>query len=122
MRSESPKTFVFSEFEIARFSKVMRAYLEKRRPPAHIRSELDFDFKIDGDSVELFEIKPFWRDRSKKIEHSIAKATYKSDNTWLVFWKRGDLSWHLYQPTPSVKTLEEFLSVIEKDNHGAFFG
>src|SRR5450759_4369846 len=52
-------------------------------------------------SVEIFEVRPNWRDRSKLQEHSIAKATYnKSKQNWKIFWQRADLNWHSYFPNP----------------------
>ncbi len=50
----------FSEIETKRVEKAMAAFLEKRRPLATIRSKLDLGYRISGQSVELFEIRPKW--------------------------------------------------------------
>jgi hypothetical protein len=112
-----------SEFEIKRCEKLVGQYVEKRRPPAHIRNELDLDFRIKGQSVELFEIRPAWREPGVMIESPVAKATYvKTQQTWKVYWQRADLKWHCYDPDAEVKTIEQFLEVVERDEYSCFYG
>lgn len=112
-----------SEFEIKRCEKLVGQYLEKRRPPAYTRNELDFGFRIKGQSVELFEIRPHWKKSDEKIESAIAKSTYvKLTGTWKIYWQRADLKWHSYKPNPEVKNIEEFLKVVELDEYGCFYG
>ena len=112
-----------SEFEQKKCEKIVRQYIEKRRPPAHMRNEIDLSFRVKGQSVEIFEIRPMWNNKNEKIEESVAKTTYvKSRNIWKVFWQRADLKWHRYDPEPEVKTLEEFLDVVERDEYACFFG
>ncbi|WP_370691331.1 DUF3024 domain-containing protein [Bradyrhizobium sp.] len=56
-------------------------------------------------------------------EHPIAKATYnKNKKNWKIFWQRADLKWHDYEPHLEAASIEEFLNVVEKDDHGCFFG
>lgn len=105
------------------YEKKVCAYIEKRRPPAHIRDELDLGFRIKGQSIEIFEIRPLWREPEKKIEEPVAKATYvKTSKVWKIYWQRADLRWHRYDPNPEVDTLEEFLVVVDRDEYGCFFG
>jgi hypothetical protein len=112
-----------SEFEIKRCEKLVAEFIQERRPPAHLRAELDFAFRIDGQSVEIYSIRPHWSDRRKKLEHPIAKATYnKSKRNWKVFWQRADLRWHGYQPHPLAASIEEFLDIVREDSHACFFG
>ena len=114
---------MLSEFDTKRCEKLVAQFIEMRRPPPHIRAEVDLSFRINGQSVEIFEVRPNWRDRCKLQEHSIAKATYnKSKRNWKVFWQRADLKWHSYFPNPEVTSIEEFLAVVQKDEHGCFFG
>ena len=112
-----------SEFEIKRVEKIMNGYLSRVRPPVHIRDELDIGYRLENQSVDLFEIRPAFNDPGKKIEHAIAKATYvKRERIWEIYWMRADLKWHRYEPVPEADDLEEFLSVIEDDQHGCFYG
>ena len=50
-----------TELEAARVRNAMQAFLERYRPPAHIRPKLDIGYRISGQSVEIFEIRPVWR-------------------------------------------------------------
>ena len=114
---------MLSEFDTKRCEKLVAHFIERRRPPPHVRAEVDLAFRIDGQSVEIFEVRRHWKDHSQKLEHSIAKATYnKSKRNWKVFWQRADLKWHGYQPDPEVRSIEDFLALIQKDEHGCFFG
>ena len=114
----------FSEFEIARVRKQAEAYVEKRRPPPHVRPQLDLGYQVAGQSVELFEIRPVWKGPpGEKMQIPYAKATYvKSREVWRVYWRRADLKWHRYEPNAEVKTLEDFLAVVERDEYACFYG
>jgi hypothetical protein len=113
----------FSEFELKRYDKVLRAFVERRQPPAHQRDQLDFGYRIEGQSVEIFEIRPVWRHPEEKMTCPIAKATWvKSRKAWKIFWQRADLKWHTYEPDPQVRSLETFLDIVQRDDHACFFG
>jgi len=113
----------FHDLEKKKIEKALAAFLVKRRPPAHIRPQLDLGYKLSGQSVELFEIRPQWDDPSKIHEHPFAKATYvKTQNVWNVFWQRADLKWHGYEPVPTVPSIEKFLAVVDTDEYACFFG
>ena len=113
----------FSEFEIKRLQKIVGRYIEKNRPPEHLREQVDLSFKIKGQSVEIFEIRPIWNNPKEKMEEPVAKATYvKSRKLWKVYWQRADLKWHRYDPDPEVDSIEEFLEVVENDDYACFFG
>ena len=113
----------FSELERNRHERDLAKFMERRRPPEHIRPKLDFGYRITGQSVEIFEISPDYRDESKKTERSVAKATYvRAQDVWRVFWKRADAKWHGYEPHYEVGSLHKFLAVVHQDEHRCFFG
>ncbi len=112
-----------SEFEVKRIEKIVGGFIEKRRPPFEIRNELDLGYRIQNQSVEIFEIRPKWNNPKEKIEPPVAKATYvKKHNTWKVYWQRADLEWHAYKPHPQVKRIEQFVALVERDEYGCFWG
>lgn len=113
----------FSEHELKRYERDIARFLERRRPPVHIRPELDIDVRLNGQSVEVFEIRPDWQDKAKKMETPVAKATYvRSKNHWRMFWMRRDLKWHGYEPNSEVRSLEAVLNVVDRDEFCCFFG
>jgi hypothetical protein len=113
-----------SELEAARVRRSLDAFLERRRPPPHIRPKLDLAYRISGQSVEIFEIRPAFRAApNEKTEHAVAKATFvRTRAIWRVFWQRADLKWHSYEPVPTVGSIDAFLKVVSEDAHHCFFG
>ncbi len=112
-----------TELDIKRWERELAKFMERRRPPPHIRPQLDLGYRISGQSVELFEIRPAWDNPEEIIEHPVAKATYvRSSNHWQIFWMRRDLKWHGYKPNPQVASLEAFLGVVDRDDYCCFFG
>ena len=75
----------FNDIEKKRIEKKAAQFVEKRRPPPHIRPKLDYGFRISGQSVELFEIRPRWDRPEDKMENGFAKATYvRTQEIWKV--------------------------------------
>lgn len=102
---------------------MVHTFIERKRPPVHIRNELDLGYRMTDQSVEIFEIRPFWRNPEEKIEQAVAKATYvKKQRIWKIYWQRADLKWHRYDPAPETDSLEEFLALVEHDEYACFFG
>ncbi len=113
----------FSEFEAIRYDRVIRRFVEKRRPPPNIRHELDLSYRLKDQSVEIFEIRPAWNNPYETLEIRVAKATFvRTRAVWRVFWQRADLKWHRYDPMPEVERLEDFVALVDRDRHACFFG
>jgi hypothetical protein len=101
----------------------LELFLDTRRPPENIRHKIDLGYKTENQSIIIFEVRPNWKKKDEKIESPIAKATWvKTQKCWKIFWMRADLKWHRYQPVAEVKTIEEFLKVVDNDSHGCFWG
>ena len=113
-----------SELETARVRKAVRVFLERRRPPPHLRPEFDLAFRVSGQSVEIFEVRrAHGGSPGEKIEFPVAKATYvRSARRWRVFWLRQDMKWHSYQPVPVVDTIDEVITLVHEDRNECFFG
>jgi len=112
-----------SEFEEKRCESEMEKFLSKHRPPAHIRSQLDIGYRLENQSVQIFELRPQWNDPSQKTETPVAKATYvKTQKIWKIYWHKSDMKWHRYEPNPEVRFFEDFLSIVGEDKHACFFG
>ena len=112
-----------SELERKRCEKIVGAFIDTLRPPAHLRPKVDLGFRVTARSVEIFEIRPRFDDPKKMLEHSVAKGTFvKSIGAWRVYWQRADLRWHRYDPVPEVASLEEFVEVVAEDANACFWG
>jgi hypothetical protein len=113
----------FDELQRRRLEKVLDAHIEKRRPPPHIRPQLDLGYLLTKDSVELIEIRPQWDNPKVITKRPYARARYfKSRDLWRVYWMRADLKWHLYEPDLEAKTIERFLAIVDKDEYCCFKG
>ena len=113
----------FNDLEKKRIENALDKFLAKRRPPPHIRKDLDFSYRVSGQSIELLEIRPQWDDPSIIHQRPFAKATYvRAQDCWKVFWMRASLKWQGYEPNATVATIDEFLSVVDRDQHGCFWG
>lgn len=113
----------FNDIERKRIEKMVDAFIEKRRPPPHIRPELDLGYRLHDQSVEIFEVRAAWRSPGETMEQPVAKATFvRKRQAWKVYWMRADLKWHGYPQAPEVRLLENFLAMVEKDEYSCFFG
>ncbi|HXK59176.1 MAG TPA: DUF3024 domain-containing protein [Acidobacteriota bacterium] len=113
----------FTDSELQEIQEAVSKFLDKRRPPPEIRTRLDHGYRIEGQSVELYSIRPKLLDPSQVHEEPIAKATYmRTQKAWKVFWMPGDLKWHRYEARTWVSSIQEFLSIVDEDKHGCFFG
>lgn len=113
----------FSEFEIAAIHRDMDAFLQSKRPPASIRHQLDINYRVCGQSIEIFELRPQWQRPEKIVESLVAKATYvKTQRVWKIYWMRANGRWYGYEPCPEVRSVNEFAEVVEADPLGCFWG
>ncbi len=113
----------FNEFELRKYQQILDKFIEKIRPLENIRKELDISYKITNQSVEIYEIRPQYDNPKNILNIEIAKATYvRTQDIWKIFWMRSDLKWHGYEPNPEVDDLSDFLSIIDEDKYGCFWG
>ena len=103
--------------------KKIQSYVNSKRPPIEIRDKLDFGYKYEGRTVELFAIRPKWNTKDEYQHIPYARIKYvKTLNIWKLYWQRASLKWVTYEPLPQSSNLEELLEVIEADEYGCFYG
>jgi Protein of unknown function (DUF3024) len=114
----------FTEIELARIKKIVGGFVESRRPPAHIRKEIDIAYKIQAHSILIFELREVWKGTpGQMMECMIAKATFaRTTGIWKLFWQRRDLKWHGYETEVELKNIEQFVEIIQKDENSCFWG
>ena len=101
----------------------LKAFIDKRRPPEHIRPQLDFGFSVVNHVVDIFEIRPDWQDKSTTRHTPVARVRFlRSQGDWRLYRMRSDLKWHAYEPSPTHKSLRAALRVVDADAYGCFFG
>jgi hypothetical protein len=99
---------------------LVAGFVSKRRPAPHLRAKRDLAFRIEGHSIEIFEIHPALRDNGEMIELSGAKATYNRRKLkWKVLWKRADMKWHGYQRTWKLDRWKNFCKSSKTTNTAA---
>ena len=102
---------------------MMENFIAENRPPLEIRNQLDIGWKLDKQSVLLFDIRPDWNDETIIRQHPFAKATWvQTRKEWQIFWLRSTLKWQSYAPLQTVVNLKRFLLEVEQDPYGCFKG
>lgn len=111
----------FSDAELTKIQDVVGSYVERIRPQDEkIRRQLDIAYRVEGQSVFVYEIRPDMDGRIMTGE--VAKTTFvRTENVWKIYWMRADLKWHAYEKA-SVKKLEDFVKIVEADQYGCFWG
>lgn len=109
-----------TEIQTKKVETMLDSFLERKRPPEHIRTQLDLNYRIKNQTITIFEVRPAWHDPTTKIELIDVKITYvKSRKMWKVFWRRASGKWQLYE---AVSDFADVIEMIEKDEHGCFWG
>ena len=50
-----------TELKRQRCEKALSDFMARRRPPLHARDQLDLGYRMEGQSIEIFEIRPDWK-------------------------------------------------------------
>jgi hypothetical protein len=112
----------FTDSERAANLAALKWFVHRRRPPEDIRPKLDIGYAVVEQTVDLFEIRPDWQDPSTTRHTPVARIRYiRSKAQWRLYWRRGDLKWHAYEPG-AYGSLRDALAVVDEDAHGCFFG
>jgi hypothetical protein len=113
----------FSDTERAQNHKALKWFLERRRPPEHVRPQLDIGYAIVGHVVDIFEIRPDWQDETSTRHTPVARVRFvRTANEWRLYWMRRDLKRHLYEDEGVHPSLQSALEVVHADAYCCFFG
>jgi len=66
----------FAAIDMVNIIEVMEGYLLKHRPPEEIRAKLDTGYRIEKQSIILFQTRPQWNKPGEYHDYDFAKATY----------------------------------------------
>lgn len=95
----------------------------RREPPAHVRNELEYAVRIDGNAVTLVELRPAFRAEVGRTESLVARFRFVStSSTWQLFWRDRNCDWHRYTAARPTKRLSMLFAVVRRDPTGIFWG
>jgi hypothetical protein len=113
----------FTDSQIKEIVKVLDKYIDITRPPLEIRHQLDIAYRITGQSVYIYEVRPRFDNPEKIMNIDVAKTTYDAkNNQWKIYWIRANLKWYIYPPQNYVKTINEWVKIVEEDKFACFWG
>ena len=113
----------FTDTELELIDATVGALVRRRRPPEHLRDQVDLEVEIDGHRVRVFTIRPRWSDPSRTVRSGVAQFTYtRTRNTWKLYWMRRDGKWHAWGPAENIGALKELVQVVDEDRSGGFWG
>lgn len=109
----------FNDIELAKINQCMDFFMEKRRPPEHIRDEYDLTYEISGQAVFIYDTRHV---EGRTIETDIAKIVFnRHQNGWKLFCIGKSGQWEgLF--TDLIPTFSDAIKVVEDDQAGIFFG
>lgn len=111
----------FNDLDRKRVEKQVDTFIESRRPPVELRDQLDLAYRLDGQTIDIFEKRRSLR--GHPVETPVARLRFvKSRKAWKLYWMRADLKWHGYEPFPESPSLEVLLREIDEDPNACFFG
>ena len=101
----------FTDFERAVNLKALKSFIEQRRPPEHIRPQLDIGFSVVGQTVDIFEIRPDWQDKTTidSLSSCAGEVRQNEGAVGALLDAQRDLKWHAYEPDHVHSTLASAL-------------
>jgi hypothetical protein len=102
--------------------KKLTKYCAAKIPPEY-RDQIRVHYKVRGNSVTLFESRPYWDDPSEWSNLAVAQFRYEpKDNTWTLYCADRNHRWHLYIDAESSRNLDDLLKEVDRDPTGIFWG
>lgn len=92
------------------------------RIPAHARDQIKLLFKVRGNSITLYESRPYWRNPAVWTEMKIAQFRYDlQKQRWTLYCADRNDKWHPYGPHPKIE-LGDLIREVDEDRSGIFWG
>ncbi len=95
----------------------------EKRIPAHVRTQVRLGFSFSGESVSLFEERPYFQDPNQWTSTPIAQFRFSpEDKTWALYYSDRNSKWHLYDEAKPSRQFNHLLKAVETDATGIFWG
>jgi hypothetical protein len=112
----------FSKLELELIDKEVGGLCREMNRP-EFKDELSIIYRVEKQDVIIFEKRPAYQRPKEYIETPAAKLKYlRTKNEWRLFWMRGDLKWHGYNPKKKSVKLSGLVAEIKSDTYGCFWG
>jgi len=106
----------------ARISELLTDYCEAT-VPQRVRDKVRLSFRIEGNVIDLFEVRPRFRVPRQWQEEGVARFRYvQSRRVWRLYCQYRDLRWHEYEPHFEARSFDELLTEVDQDPTGIFWG
>jgi hypothetical protein len=113
----------FTDFESRINEAAIVAFMARRRPPEHIRPRFDLEYEQKGQAFEFVSVYPGMGGKGPKIRNPVARIKFvRTQDMWLLYWKRADMKWHQYEPAHQHTTLASALKTVDEDKYCCFWG
>src|SRR5699024_9333965 len=100
---------------------IVRTFIERSRPPEHLRSQVDLAYTIDDQSIIIFEVRAHWQHPKQKMKNNVAKATWvRSQQIWKIYWHKSYQQMHRNEPRDEDDNAEDFIKEVAEDPNACF--
>ncbi len=104
----------FSEFEIARFDKMIKPFIMRKYDDLPFAGLSEIIYEYEGNCI-IFKTVWSYPDKPGKTERFAAKGKHvKTSNKWRIYYDQGGGNWCPYID-PVADTFEQFLEIIGED-------
>lgn len=93
-----------------------------RKYPSYARSQARLEIRTRGREVTVVERRPYFRDRTRETEHTIARFHYEPDGRWRLLWRRHTGRWCPYVNAAPSKNPARLVRELETDPTHIFWG
>jgi hypothetical protein len=101
---------------------VVGRYCENKVPP-HVRDQIQVSYKIQNDTITIYESRPHWQKPDVWTERTIAQFRYNTkDKLWTLYNSDRNNRWHKHPATGPAATLDPLLEKLDNDPAGIFWG
>jgi len=100
----------------------LKSYCEKKCPK-EIWDQVKLVFEAKGQSITVFEKRPYYKAPTEFTMSPVTKFSYKNkERLWSILWRDRNSKWHNFEPAITSKKFDELLEVLDKDETCIFWG
>ena len=95
----------------------------RREPPPHVRAQLEYAVRINGNAATLVELRPAFRADIGRTESPVARFRFSAkDGSWQLYWRDRNLRWHRYERVRPARRLATLFAEVRRDPTRIFWG